>query len=135
LALQVAIAVRDQFPERFLALHGALFSHRHDQGGSLRDEQALRNVLKATDVDDDLIFAEVASGRPLATVKAEHTASAEQHKVWGVPTFIVGGEAAFVRVMHRPEGDGAEARRTVERVVDLLSWPDLNEFKHTSIPR
>jgi 2-hydroxychromene-2-carboxylate isomerase len=135
LALQVAIAVRDQFPERFLALHGALFSHRHDQGGSLRDEQALRNVLKATDVDDDLIFAEVASGRPLATVKAEHTASAEQHKVWGVPTFIVGDEAAFVRVMHRPEGDGAEARRTVERVVDLLSWPDLNEFKHTSIPR
>ena len=27
------------------------------------------------------------------------------------------------------------ARGTIERVVDLLGWPDLNEFKHTSIPR
>ncbi|WP_268904181.1 hypothetical protein [Candidatus Frankia alpina] len=34
---------------------------------------------------------------------------------------------------------GAEAApsvRAVERVVDLLTgWPELNEFKHTSIPR
>ena len=56
--------------------------------------------------------------------------------MWGVPTFIVGDQATFVRLMHAPEGDGELARRTVERVVDLVAgWPDLNEFKHTSIPR
>jgi hypothetical protein len=27
------------------------------------------------------------------------------------------------------------ARATVERVLDLTGWPNLNEFKHTSIPR
>jgi hypothetical protein len=38
--------------------------------------------------------------------------------------------------MTRPEGDGALARRTIERVVDLTAgMPELNEFKHTSIPR
>ncbi len=134
LGLQVGVAVRDLLPGAFRAVHGALFTHRHDQAGSLRDEQALRNVLKAADVDADAVFAEVASGRPLARIKAEHTSYAASHDVWGVPTFIVGEQAAFVRLMHRPEGDAGEARRTIERVVDLLAWPDLNEFKHTSIP-
>ncbi len=37
---------------------------------------------------------------------------------------------------HRPRGDGDHAIRTIERTLDLLEgWPDLNEFKHTSIPR
>ena len=134
LGLQVGVAVRDTRPERFLDVHRALFVHRHEQAGSLRDEQALRNVLKALDLDADAVFAEVASGRPLATIKVEHTTYAASHDVWGVPTFIVGDQAAFVRFMHRPEGDGEVARRTVERTVELLGWPDLNEFKHTSIP-
>jgi hypothetical protein len=135
LALQVGVAVRDRLPERFRDVHLALFAHRHDHGGSLRDEQELRNVLKAQDVDDEAVLAEVASGRPLATIKAEHTGYAASHDVWGVPTFIVGDQAAFVRLMHRPRGDADEARRTIEHVVGLLDWPDLNEFKHTSIPR
>jgi hypothetical protein len=91
-------------------------------------------VLKAVEIDPDVVFAEVASGRPLATIKAEHTTYAASHDVWGVPTFIVGDQAAFVRFMHRPDGDGEVARGTIERTVDLLGWPDLNEFKRTSIP-
>ena len=135
LGLQVGVVVRDTFPDRFLDVHRALFALRHEQAGSLRDEQALRNVLKALDVDADVVFAEIATGQPLATIKAEHTAYAASHDVWGVPTFIVDDQAAFVRFMHRPAGDGEVARRTIERAVDLLGWPDLNEFKHTSIPR
>ena len=55
--------------------------------------------------------------------------------MWGVPTFMVGDQAAFVRLMEPPR-DAADARRTVERVVDLLAgWPELNEFKHTSLDR
>jgi len=26
------------------------------------------------------------------------------------------------------------ARRTVERIIDDIRWPVLNEFKHTSVP-
>ena len=92
-------------------------------------------MLKAADVDADAVFDR--GRRPAGRwppIKAEHTAYAASHDVWGVPTFIVDDQAAFVRFMHRPEGDGEVARRTVERAVELLGWPDLNEFKHTSIP-
>jgi hypothetical protein len=38
--------------------------------------------------------------------------------------------------MTRPEGDGAVARDTIDRVLALLvDHPELNEFKHTRIPR
>jgi hypothetical protein len=37
--------------------------------------------------------------------------------------------------MDRPNGDATVGRRAVERVLDLLTWPELNEYKHTSIPR
>ncbi len=58
------------------------------------------------------------------------------HAVFGVPTFIVGDRAAFVRLMDRPEGDGARARSTVEHVLSLcVEHPELNEFKHTTVSR
>jgi len=42
----------------------------------------------------------------------------------------------FVRVMTRPGDDAALARRTVDGVLALVEGePDLNEFKHTTIPR
>jgi hypothetical protein len=135
LALQLGVAVRDTQPEHFPAVHDALFAHRHTHGGSLRDEAALKEVLNGTAVDTDAVLAEVATGRPLSTVRADHTTFAASHNVWGVPTFIVGDQAVFVRYMHRPEGDGELAVRTIERTLDLLEWTDLNEFKHTSIPR
>ena len=59
----------------------------------------------------------------------------ESHEVWGVPTFIVGDRAVFVRLLEGPEGDSSLATSTIERVLDLLGWANLNEFKHTNIPR
>jgi hypothetical protein len=54
--------------------------------------------------------------------------------VFGVPTFIVGDDAVFVRLMARPEGDADLARTTVDRVLGLITHhPDLNEFKHTRL--
>jgi hypothetical protein len=134
-ALQVGVVVRDWFPDRFPAVHGALFALRHDQGQSLRDEALLRDLLTANSVDADAVFDEIATGKPLAMIKAEHSEAVERWQVWGVPTFIVGESSAFVRFMHRPEGDMSVGRTSIDRVIDLLAWPELNEFKHTSIPR
>ncbi len=54
--------------------------------------------------------------------------------MFGVPTFVVDDRAVFVRLMSRPQGDAALARRTVQGVLDLFdTLPDLNEFKHTSL--
>jgi hypothetical protein len=41
----------------------------------------------------------------------------------------------FLRILNRPGDDVSLARRTVERSLDLATgWPELNEFKHSSIP-
>lgn len=136
LALQAGVVVRDRFPERFLDVHEALFALRHDQGRHLRDEAEVRSVLADRGVDADAVFAEIATGAPLATVRDEHTAAADDDDVWGVPTFVHGDQAVFVRLMERPRGDGQLATRTIERVLTLLrEFPELNEFKHTSLKR
>ena len=135
LAMQLSIAVRDTQPERFLDAHDALFEHRHAAAGDLKSRDVLTEVLTAVGVDTDAAWAEVDSGHPLVTIEKEHTAFVESHHVWGVPTFIVGDRAVFVRLLEQSHGDVAVATRTIERVLDLVAWSNLNEFKHTSIPR
>ena len=136
LPMQAGIAVRDLMPERFLTVHAALFRARHDEGRDVREEGVVRAVLDECGVDASRVFDEIDSGATLATFRKEHEASVAEHHVWGVPTFIAGGQAVFVRLMDRPHGDAELATRTIERVLDLVTgWPELNEFKHTSIPR
>jgi hypothetical protein len=136
LALQAGVSVRDRFPEQFRAVHHGLFDLRHVHSRQLNDEAAVREVLVTNGVDTDTVFADIADGVALEVIRKEHEGVAASHDVWGVPTFIVGEQATFVRLMRTPDGDGELARSTVERVVDLASgWPNLNEFKHTSIPR
>lgn len=136
LALQVGTVVRDTAPDKFRAVHGALFALRHDEGRDIRDAALLRQLLTDHDVDADAVFAVVESGDALETIRREHTEVAKGHEVWGVPTFIADDRAAFVRFMHRPEGDLELGKRTIARVVDMLeTFPELNEFKHTSLSR
>lgn len=136
LALQAGVVVRDKFPERFLDVHEALFALRHDQGGHLRDADAVHQVLTQQGVDADAVLAEIEADHVISKVQDEHERAVKRHHVWGVPTFILNGQAAFARLMDRPKGDVEHATRTIERVLDLAGgWPELNELKHTSIPR
>ena len=136
LALQAGVVVRDKFPDLFVDTHEALFALRHDHGGKLRDEEQVRQVLEAQGVDADAVLSEIEGGGPITTVQTAHEAAAKEHHVWGVPTFIQGDQAVFVRFMDRPGDDAERAIRTVDRTLDLLDgWTDLNEFKRTSIPR
>jgi hypothetical protein len=135
LAGQVGIVVRDRFPERFLRTHLALFALRHDHGGDLRDSAALASVLEQEGLDSSRVFDEIRSGWPLDEYRKSHEASVADNAVFGVPTFVLGDQAAFVRIMTRPGKDAGLARATIERVLDLLEHHgELNEFKHTSIP-
>lgn len=136
LALQAGVVVRDRFPEQFAAVHRALFAVRHDEGEHLEDPEVVRAVLAKAGVDAAAVFRAVDDGSALAQVKAEHERAAEDAGVWGVPTFIADGRSVFVRLMDRAAaGDGVASVRTIDRVLDLLDWPELNEFKHTSVPR
>jgi hypothetical protein len=135
LALQWGLAVRDELPERFPAVHLALFAARHDQGRDINDPEVLAAAVASAGVDPDEVAKLVASGGPAAALAADHTWAADTSRVFGVPTFVTGNRAVFVRLMSRP-GSPEAARATLDRVLALVEdWPDLNEFKATVIPR
>lgn len=127
--LLYGIAARDAFPEVFPTVHLALFAARHDHGRKLDDLAVVHEAIAAAGGDPDALTDEVASGRPLKTLEAEHTEGVERWGVWGVPTFIDGDDAAFVRLMERENVDD------LERVLALLSNTNINEFKRPRIDR
>jgi hypothetical protein len=135
LALQWGLAVRDELPERFGAVHLALFAARHDQGGDLNDPGVLAEAVASAGVDPDEVEKLVAGGRPAAALADDHTWAVDTSRVFGVPTFVTPQRAVFVRLMDRPATPEA-ASATLDRVLTMVEdWPDLNEFKATALPR
>ena len=128
-ALLWGIAVRDAFPEHFLDFHEAMFRARHDEGRKIADAAVLREVAAGVGLDPDAVGEEIASGRPLKALEAEHTEAVDRYAVFGVPTFIEGDEAVFIRLMQRGDVDD------LAHALDLLGSTRLNEFKRTKIPR
>lgn len=135
LALQLAISLRDNQPDCFLDVHHALYEHRHNGGGSLTNKDVLRDIISSHGGNPDTAFDDVASGRPLKVVSDEHMRYVKSHHVWGVPVFIVGDKAVFVRLLERAQGDSETATSTINRILDNIDWSILNEFKHTSAPQ
>jgi hypothetical protein len=134
LALAAGVAVRDRYPEMFRPVHRSLFTARHDDGWDLRDRLAVAKALERAGADADAVLAEVDAGWPAQRVRDEHERAVVDLEMFGVPTFIVGDRAVFVRLMTRPEGDAELARRTVDRVIGLITdQPELNEFKYTRV--
>jgi len=135
LALQWGLAIRDELPDRFHAAHLALFAARHDQGRDLNDPEVLRDAVAAAGLEPDEVEKLVAGGGPAGALAADHTWSVDEHRGFGVPTFVTGQRAVFVRLMQRPAGAEA-ARSTLERLIAIVDdWTDLNEFKATRVPR
>lgn len=127
-ALLYGITVRDHFPDQFDDAHLALFGIRHEQGQQL-EEDAIRDAIGSCGLDVDAVAAEAWSGRPLEALAAEHTEAVDRWAVFGVPTFIEGENAAFVRFMERGKPDD------IERMLTLLDWVEFNEFKRPTVPR
>ncbi len=136
LALAAGVIARDQYPDRFLDAHVALFTARHDEGLDLRLPEVVAGVLDGVGLPGDKVVAEVAVQAAVQDIRQAHEQAVGQWAVFGVPTFVVDDRAVFVRLMSRPDGDAALARRTVEGVLGLFdTMPDLNEFKYTTLSR
>lgn len=133
LANEVGIVVRDRLPERFLDLHLAMFSARHDQALDTRKREVIDRVLGEVGIDPAPIWKEIEDGWPLEAHRAEHE-EALKLDTFGVPTFFTNGKATFVRLLERAGGDAQVATDTIDRIVGLLDWPALNEFKFTQLP-
>jgi DSBA-like thioredoxin domain len=136
LANLAGVVVRDHDEANFPNVHRALFSARHDQALDLREREVVEKVLNQAGVDGPSVLSEVDQPWPLEVLRAEHTDAVDRLSIFGVPTFVSDDRAVFVRLMDRPGEDAGRAISTVDRVLHLLeSWPELNEFKHTSISR
>ncbi len=136
LAPAAGVVVRDRYPERFLDAHVALFAARHDEGLDLRLPDVVARVLDTAGVPGDTVVDEAGSVDVVKEVRRAHEEAVAKWQVFGVPTFVVDDRAVFVRLMSRPLGDAALARRTIEGVLGLLdAQPDLNEFKYTTLAR
>ena len=129
LALQWGVAVRDGWPDAFCDFHLALFAARHEAGADIGDLSVLAQVAGSAGINSETLLAEIESGRPRRTLQNEHQELVSRWGVFGVPTLIVGEEAVFVRSMERHRPD------EIDRLIDLIGWTNLNEFKRTRIPR
>jgi hypothetical protein len=132
LALAVSTSVRDLQPEHFLDAHEALFRARHERAIRLVNEDEIKEALRGIGVDLDLVFDDVSSRRPHKVI-GESFREFERYEAFGVPTFVVDGDATFVRYMNPPT-DTTASIALIESLVTLMTNESaLNEFKHTKV--
>lgn len=134
LALAVSTSVRDLQPDYFLDAHEALFRARHERAIRLVTTQEIDVVLRPTGVDLDQVHADVTSRRPHKVI-GESFREFDRYEAFGVPTFVVGNEATFVRYMTTPSERPEESITLIKSLINLMtSQSALNEFKHTRVP-
>ncbi len=134
LALATSVAVRDLQPERFLDAHAALFRARHERGVRLVTREEVGDVLAPLGIDVAAAFDDVDTRRPHKVIGAAHQ-EFEGYQAFGVPTFVLEGDATFVRYMDPPAGDPAASVELLDTLLALMGRrPSLNEFKHTTVP-
>ncbi len=133
LSLAVSTSVQALMPERFLDVHEALFRARHDRAIRLVSEPEIATALEGLDLDLSAIFDDVASRRPHKVI-GEWFREFERYEAFGVPTFVIDGDATFVRYMNPPTDDPQASIALIESLVTLMSDQSaLNEFKHTKV--
>ena len=138
LALEVSVAVRDQFADKFLTLHGLLFEARHAKGISLTSREQIEPLLLEGGLEPGGVWAVVDSLGPKRHIAEAWTHYHDDLDVFGVPTFVVDDEdATFVRLMEGPNPtDPAASVAVIERLVELIvNHRGINELKHTQVRR
>jgi DSBA-like thioredoxin domain-containing protein len=134
LSLAVSTSIRDNQPELFLDAHESLFRARHERALRLVTNEEITEALASTAVDLTAVLEDVASRRPHKVI-GESFREFERYEAFGVPTFVVDGDATFVRYMTVPNDDPSASIALIESLVTLMSTKsDLNEFKHTKVP-
>jgi len=136
LLLRAGVAVRDNFAERMNTFHFNAFEARHVGARNTRDVTVVRDIVTASGLDADAVIALAQSPAINDAIKSEHRDAADRLGVFGVPTFVAGDDAVFVRLLNEPkQGDDQPSIAIVDRILDqFFGWPELNEFKHPRVP-
>ena len=119
--------------------HEALFLARHERGVRLVDVR--RGCSRSSDRSASTWSRRSRRIWPRAgrtQVIGESFREFERYEAFGVPTFVVGGDATFVRYMTGRRVTRAGRRcKLIQSLVTLIERPssNLNEFKHTRVPQ
>jgi hypothetical protein len=134
IALAVSTSVRDLQPQHFLDVHEALFRARHERAIRLVTMEEIDEVIAPSGVDLEQVHADVLARRPHQVI-GESFREFERYEAFGVPTFVLGSDATFVRYMTAPNDQPRESIALIESLVKLMTGQSaLNEFKHTRVP-
>lgn len=133
LALEMGVVVRDEYPDAFRDVHLGFFRARFGEDRDISDPATVRDVLAGSGLDPAKLLAPEVMGRAIEKVTREHQANLEAG-AFGVPSFLLGDRVGFVRLMQHP-ADGEAAREEIERVLELLEWTNLDEFKRPPTKR
>ncbi len=110
LALEWGLAVRDAFPEKFLDWHLAAFAARHDHAQKLADEAVLR---ERRNPSGSIPTRSRPRWRPAGRSRPSRQSTptrSRRNGMFGVPTFVVGDQAVFVRLMDRNNTEDIDPR-------------------------
>ena len=134
LALEISIAAAELFPDSFLDLHHELFEFRHGKYGDLRNADLLYGLAEVCGMDVEVLKDHLASGSPRAQIAKQWRHLANDLEVFGVPTFVIGDDAIFVRLLD-PATDAQASIALIEGLLaQMIDQPTINEFKHTRLP-
>jgi hypothetical protein len=116
-----------------LLAHEALFKARHERAIRLVTIEEIDEVLGPVGVDMQRVRDDVATRRPHQVI-GESFAQYERYEAFGVPTFVVNGDATFVRYMTAPGDNAYDSIKMLDALVTMMELePALNEFKHTRV--
>jgi len=111
-----------------------MFRGRHEKGIRLVTIEEIEGLLAPLGVDMDKVRSDIASRRPHQVIGESFKRFAKV-EAFGVPTFVIGNDATFVRYMNAPTNDAHASIAVIDSLVSMMAnQPELNEFKHTRAP-
>jgi len=131
LAFMAAEAARRQ--DRFDAFHIALLDARHRDRLDIEDQAVVERVAMAAGLDLERLRSDLADPTILDRLERDHSEARDILGVFGTPTLVFGGGAAYVRLARVLEG--TEALRVFETVAGTVAGePDVLEIKRPIRP-
>ena len=131
LAFKAAEAARRQ--DRFDAFHDALLDARHRDRLDIENPEVVEGVAAAAGLGLERYRRDIVDPGILDRLQRDHTEARDVHGVFGTPTLVFPGGAAYLRLARVL--DGSDALRVFDSVVATIARePEILEVKRPVRP-
>jgi predicted DsbA family dithiol-disulfide isomerase len=131
LAFKAAESARRQ--GRFEAFHLALLDARHRDRRDIESAEVVEEIARRAGLDLDRFWRNVADPTILQRLERDHAEARDVHGVFGTPTLVFPGGAAYLRLARVLEG--TEALRVFDSVAGTIGGePEVLEIKRPVRP-